>query len=89
MMTFFSSAVRSRDGAEEDKAEEGVADAVSEALAEGVRSDVMVPVDEPAQAASARLAVIAEIVLDGIVGKVGSLFRAPQIINNCRRVANR
>jgi hypothetical protein len=83
MMIFFSSAVRSRDGAEE-----GVADAVSEAPADGVKSDVAVPVDEPAQAASARLAAIAAIALDGIVGKFRGLFRAPQIINNHRQVAN-
>jgi hypothetical protein len=83
-MIFFSSAVRSRDGAEEV-----VADAVSEALADGVRSDVMVPVDEPAQAASARLVAIAAIALDGIVDKVCGLFRVPPIINNRRQVANR
>jgi hypothetical protein len=84
MMIFFSSAVRSRDGAEE-----GVADAESDALADGVRSDVVVPVDEPAQAASARLAAIAAIALDGIFDKVCGLFRARQIINNRRQVANR
>jgi hypothetical protein len=84
MMIFFSSAVRSRDGAEE-----GVADAVSEAAADGVRSDVMVLVDEPAQAASARLAAIAAIALDGTVDKICGLFPAPQIINNRCQVANR
>jgi hypothetical protein len=84
MTIFFSSAVRSRDGAEE-----AVADAVSEALADGVRSDVVVPVDEPAQAASAAHAAIAAIALDGIVGNVCGLFRARQIINNRGQVANR
>lgn len=64
-MTFFSSAVRSRDGPE-DEAEED-AGAVSELAAEGVRSDVMVLVDDPAQAASAKLVINAAIALQGIV----------------------
>jgi hypothetical protein len=63
MMTFFSSAVRSRSAPEEAGAA-----AASDVAADGVRSDVMVLV-EPAQAASARLAANAAIALDGIVGK--------------------
>jgi hypothetical protein len=49
----------------------------------------MVPVDEPAQAASAKLTAIAAIALDEVVGKVFNPFRTPQIINNRRKVANR
>jgi hypothetical protein len=49
----------------------------------------MVLVDEPAQAASARLAAIAAIALDGTVDKICGLFPAPQIINNRCQVANR
>jgi hypothetical protein len=87
MTIFFSSAVRSREGAEEEAAEAGVADAVSEAPADGVRSDVMVLVDEPAQAASARLAAIAAIALDGIVDN-GRVRFLRETINNLGPVAN-
>jgi hypothetical protein len=45
-----------------------------EAAGEGVRSEVIVLVDEPAQAASARLAAIAAIALDGIFDKVRGPF---------------
>jgi hypothetical protein len=67
MMTFFSSAVRSRDGPD-DTAEEDAGTASDVAAVDGVRSDVMV-LDEPAHAVSARLAAIIAIALDEIVGK--------------------
>ena len=86
MMIFFSSAVRSRCAPDE---EAGVAAAESDEAADGVRSDVVVLVDDPAQAASARLAAIAAIAFKGMVGKVRGPFCARETTNNRRQVANR
>jgi hypothetical protein len=72
MMSFFSSGVRSRSATERLAA----AGAAPDAVADGVRSDVVVAVDEAAQAESASAAANAAVVLCRFVNMRFSRFIA-------------